>query len=519
MRKRMGMFFWSAPPWRALLEALLIIATLLLMMIPVLQSDQLVTESMVLLVFLCGSWAGFRMRPFAGNRLGVIVKEFLAATLLTAGFAALCEGIPPLLNHREFLTRATIGGLGLVLLIAAIWPGYLTIRVVSWAWIFWDRLRRKRFLWSLTHAHMTVVFLVAVIFFIANIIRSITVINPLLNDIPISVSSVVVRVLVQVMPWILITGLVTGLGLVFVLPPSVALSYLVARRTVRRVETLTRATRALRHGDLSARVEVSGEDELAELQSDFNAMACDLQEATGELQAERDRVAGLLRTQRELTASVSHELRTPVATMRGYLDALQERLQDSPEEQRQDLDTVSRELDRLQTLIEDLFALSRAEVGQLALRIGPVSIGELVPTVVGTVAPLAWNSSRVQVLAELPLDLPSVQADPGRLEQILSNLLHNAVRHTPPGGLVAVTAAVEGNEVRLDVSDTGEGIPPEDLPHVWERFFQSNGSRPNGSAGLGLALVKELTEAMGGRVGVESHPGEGSRFSVWLKQE
>jgi signal transduction histidine kinase len=121
-------------------------------------------------------------------------------------------------------------------------------------------------------------------------------------------------------------------------------------------------------------------------------------------------------------------------------------------------------------------------------------------------------------VAELPDDLPAAQADPTRLEQVLANLLRNAVRHTPPGGIVAVMAAAEAGAVRVEVRDTGEGIKPEELPHIWERFYRGRDSRSDadGSAGLGLALVKELTEAMGGTVGVESVVGKGSCFTVRL---
>jgi signal transduction histidine kinase len=122
----------------------------------------------------------------------------------------------------------------------------------------------------------------------------------------------------------------------------------------------------------------------------------------------------------------------------------------------------------------------------------------------------------VQVLAEAPPDLAAAQADPRRLEQIVSNLLSNAVRHTPPGGLVAAAVAAEPNAVRVEVRDTGEGIAPEDLPHVFERFYRGRNGDGRPGAGLGLALTKELAEAMGGAVEAASTPGEGSCFTVRL---
>jgi signal transduction histidine kinase len=137
---------------------------------------------------------------------------------------------------------------------------------------------------------------------------------------------------------------------------------------------------------------------------------------------------------------------------------------------------------------------------------------------VDAVAPLAWQSGQVQVSAQLPEGLPAAEVDPARLEQVLANLLRNAVRHTPPGGIVVVSAAEEARSVRIEVRDTGEGISPADLPHIWERFYRGRDvvarEGETRGAGLGLALVKELVETMRGEVAVESTAGEGSRFTV-----
>jgi len=184
-----------------------------------------------------------------------------------------------------------------------------------------------------------------------------------------------------------------------------------------------------------------------------------------------------------------------------------------PETLQHDLAIVDREIARLQTLIDDLFTLSRAEVGQLALHCQPIDLGRLIGRVIETTAPLAWQSGRVQVSAEVPANLPHALIDADRFEQVLRNLLHNAIRHTPPGGIVVTLGRAEADAVVIEVRDTGEGIAPEDLPHVWERFYRAN---DNGGAGLGLAIVKEMTEAMGGAVSVESKLGEGSCFTVRL---
>jgi signal transduction histidine kinase len=130
--------------------------------------------------------------------------------------------------------------------------------------------------------------------------------------------------------------------------------------------------------------------------------------------------------------------------------------------------------------------------------------------------PLAWNQGRVEIVSRISGTLPQVLADPERLEQIIWNLITNAVRHTPPGGLVLIGAEPVEDQLEIEVRDTGDGIDPAELPLIWDRFYRASNARDRAGAGLGLALVRELTEAMGGTVAVESEPGEGSRFSIRL---
>jgi signal transduction histidine kinase len=303
---------------------------------------------------------------------------------------------------------------------------------------------------------------------------------------------------------------------VFALASSSLLAYLLSRRLVHRLEQLGRAAEALRAGQLSARVPAGGSDEVGQLQQSFNAMATDLERTMRALGAEHNRVAGLLEARRQLVAGVSHELRTPVATVRAYLESALRNREAMSSDLGADLETMEREMTRLQGLIDDLFMLARAEVGRLELRSEPIDVGALARRLVETQAPLAWRQRRVELVAEAPDGQPRAWVDAQRLEQILSNLLSNAVNHTPPGGLVAVAVAAEPDDVRVDVRDTGEGIAPEDLPRVFERFYRGRGDDARGGVGLGLALVKEFTEAMGGTVQVDSTPGEGSRFTVRL---
>jgi signal transduction histidine kinase len=304
---------------------------------------------------------------------------------------------------------------------------------------------------------------------------------------------------------------------VFAFMSSSVVAYLLSRRVVRRLERFGQAAEELAAGVLETRVRDAGHDELGQLARRFNQMAADLQRTLDQLKEERDRVTGLLKARRELVASASHELRTPVATVRGYLESALQRGSELPGALRVDLEIAEAEVRRLQRLIDDLFTLSRAEAGRLALRLEPASVGEVAQRAVETMAPLAWNQWRVQLVSEIPSPLPPALADAERLQQVLSNLLGNAVRHTPPGGLVAVSVAADHGQVRLEVRDTGEGIAPEDLPRIFDRFYRGRAEAGEG-AGLGLAVARELVEAMGGAISVTSAPGEGSCFSVTVPE-
>jgi signal transduction histidine kinase len=208
-----------------------------------------------------------------------------------------------------------------------------------------------------------------------------------------------------------------------------------------------------------------------------------------------------------------------VATLRGYLETTLMHWDETNQATlHHDLQVMEDEVLHLQGRVEDLFTLARADVGKLILQNEPMDVGKLVRHVVDTRAPLAWRSSRIEIVAEVPFGLPLVLADSRRLEQALQNLLHNGLRHTSPGGIVAVVVQIEAMTVSIHVKDTGEGIAPADLPHIWQRFYQTESARTrmDGGTGLGLALVKEWIEGMGGTVSVESRPGEGSCFTLCL---
>jgi two-component system, sensor histidine kinase ChiS len=239
-----------------------------------------------------------------------------------------------------------------------------------------------------------------------------------------------------------------------------------------------------------------------------------LEQTMWAVQSERDRVARLLEARRQLVASISHDLRTPVAIARAHLESLPSTVIPG-HFQGSNLEVISQELERLQIMLDDLFTLSRLEVDRLKFAPSPVDVIKVAHRAVDAIAFPAWQQGKVEVSFQADSSELCVMVDEQRLIQILMNLLHNAVRHTLPGGIVIVRVSSGPAEVTITVRDSGEGITPEDLPHVWERFYRGR-SLAGGGAGLGLALVKELTEAMGGWVSVESAEGEGSCFMVVL---
>ena len=419
----------------------------------------------------------------------------LILSALEWGFALLLVHLSPLAGplwqggRRPLLVALIALSLNMVLFcLARLGVAFFTIG---------RQLRRTRLFWSLTYAQVMAVAA-----------------GP-------GLLIVVLEIVVVSNSFDAFTSIFTGLGLILlgllilvaVVLPFALVSYLVMRQITRRLQMLASATGALRGGEYSRRVQVVGEDEVALLQADFNAMAEELERTVQALQKERDTVSVLLQERRELVATVSHELRTPMATLRSYLESTLLHWDERDQSVlRNDLQIMEDEVVHLQGMVDELFALARAEINKRTLPLVSTDVGALVLHVVAVVTPLAWQMRRIEVVSELAPNLPAALIHPGRLEQVLQNILHNAVRHTPPGGIVAVT--VEGGEELLSIRirDTGEGIAPEKLSRIWERFYQGEHHTQESGVGLGLTLVKEWIEVMGGRVIVESVVGQGSCF-------
>jgi len=214
---------------------------------------------------------------------------------------------------------------------------------------------------------------------------------------------------------------------------------------------------------------------------------------------------------------VSHDLRTPLAAVRAMIEAITDGVVTDPPTVARFHTTMSREILTLSALIDDLFELSRLESGQIALSLAPVAVSELIAEVVEGLTVQA-AAQDVRLSADVDAAVGDVVLDRPAVRRVLTNLVGNAIRHTPADGMIGVSAHPTPEGIRVDVSDTGEGIAAEDLPRVFERFYRGDKSRNRGTggAGLGLAIARGFIEAHGGRIWVESEPGQGSRFSFVL---
>ncbi|MCH8826836.1 MAG: HAMP domain-containing protein [Chloroflexi bacterium] len=278
---------------------------------------------------------------------------------------------------------------------------------------------------------------------------------------------------------------------------SLIVAAVLSRQLVAPVRRLTLAARGIAEGDLSQRVQESGGDEVGQLAVTFNQMAEKLETS------EADR--------RQLLADIAHELRNPLSTIQGNLEGMLDGVLPLEPEQ---IATVHDQTLLLSRLIEDLRLLSLAQAGQLPLEKDYVDVTNLVEDVVDDFKPLA-ESRQVSLETDLANSLPRISVDRGRMSQVLANLVSNALRYVQDSGRIRVGAVSVNGFVEMSVSDNGAGISEEDLPHLFERFYRVDAarSRSAGGSGLGLAIAKELVEAHGGTIRVESTLGEGSRFS------
>ena len=281
---------------------------------------------------------------------------------------------------------------------------------------------------------------------------------------------------------------------------ALLLTFILSRRMMSPIGVLAGAARRLGRGDLSQRVRLQGEGEVALLAEAFNSMAGDLEYAE--------------QLRRNMVADVAHELRTPLSNIQGYLEAIRDGM---VEPDAGAIRSLNEETSLLSRLVSELQELSLAEAGELKLVYQAEDIADLVRQAATSWQP-QLSAGEISLSLELPDDLPLVNIDWQRVNEVLHNIVENAVAHTRKGGTIKITASHKGKWVEVSVTDTGEGIPAEDLPHIFERFYRVDKSRARatGGSGLGLTIAKRLIEAHGGTIVVQSKLGEGSRFSFTL---
>jgi signal transduction histidine kinase len=284
---------------------------------------------------------------------------------------------------------------------------------------------------------------------------------------------------------------------------SFLVSFFISRSISGPLARITQASMQMARGNYDVNIPIRGRDEVGRLSEAFNAMAKE--------------VSSSQRTMKDLLANVSHELKTPLTSIQGYSQAVSEGAVSKEEDYKEASRIINQEANRMRALVDDLLLLSQIESGQMAMEHAHV---DLVTLLKRTMERFQWALRDADVDSRLRFgSVPPVHGDERRLEQVFSNLIENAVRHTPRGGIVTVTAttAPDGS-VRVGVHNSGSLIPAEDLPRVFERFFQVDRARARrgGSSGLGLSIVREIVEAHGGRVAAESSAQHGTEFIVRL---
>ncbi len=287
---------------------------------------------------------------------------------------------------------------------------------------------------------------------------------------------------------------------------SFIVSFFISRSISGPLARITQASKQMAQGNYDVHIPIRGEDEVGRLAEAFNQMATQVNTSQ--------------RTMKDLLANVSHELKTPLTSIQGFSQAMVDGVVTDPEDVKQYSRTIHEEANRMRVLVDDLLLLSQIDSGQVSMEHAHVDLSEVLER---TVERFQWAIRDAEIELHVRIDVvPAVHGDGRRLEQVFSNLLQNAVRHTPRGGAITVNArTLPGGHVSVGIHNTGSVIPQEDLPRVFERFFQVDRARARkgGSSGLGLSIVTEIVEAHGGTVRAVSSELAGTEFIVILPSE
>ena len=330
------------------------------------------------------------------------------------------------------------------------------------------------------------------------------------NGIPIEVNGEIVGSMVTRQPTIPVNPAETAfldrvkqiyfLSAVGVIALALLLAFLLSRTLTRPIRELTAATRAVSTGDLAQEVPVRSRDELGELAASFNQMNAKLAQS--------------LNLRRQMTADIAHELRTPISVILGHAEAVHDGVLTPSLET---FEIVRDEASRLEQLVEDLRTLSRADADELPIERQAIAPAKLLEDVCATHNHRA-KQKNISLKAQAASDLPEITVDPGRMMQVLSNLLDNAVRYTPEGGQVLLAAQVVEDKLEIRVQDSGPGVAENELDRIFDRFYRSDPSRQRdeSGSGLGLAIARAIVEKQDGRIWAESKPGEGTTIVIHL---
>jgi signal transduction histidine kinase len=283
---------------------------------------------------------------------------------------------------------------------------------------------------------------------------------------------------------------------------ALVLGVIISRTLTRPLRELTQATHAISEGDLSQQVPVRTKDEMGELAQAFNRMSAELSRSVN--------------VRKQMTADIAHELRTPLSLIIGHAEAVHDGVLPPTAE---NFEIIREEATRLEHLVNDLRTLSLADAGELTIAPQIIEPDRLINEV-ASVFQYETRKKNISLEVNVTPPLSTIEADPGRMTQVLTNILDNATRHTPEGGRITISTRQVGDNVELAIQDSGPGVPAEVLERIFERFYRTDSSRQRdgetGGSGLGLAIAKSIVQAHGGQLSAESEPGQGLKIIISL---
>ena len=287
---------------------------------------------------------------------------------------------------------------------------------------------------------------------------------------------------------------------------ALLLGIFLSRTLTRPIRELTRATHAVSQGDLSQQVTVHSNDELGELAQAFNKMSTELSRSVN--------------TRKQMTADIAHELRTPLSLILGHAEAVHDGVLPPTFE---NFEIIREEAARLEHLVNDLRTLSLVDAGELAINLQIIEPERLINEV-ASLFQFETQKKNISLDLDIASPLSTIEVDPGRMTQVLTNILDNATRHTPEGGHITLSAKQVHDNVEISVQDSGRGIPAEDIDRIFERFYRTDSSRQRdgdfpGGSGLGLAIARSIIQAHGGQISAESEAGKGLKVIITLQQK